>query len=67
MSGHEYIEVAGGVRLHLRDWGQGKPIVFIHGWPLSDEMWEYQFMQLPQEGYRCVGISLRGFGKSDQP
>ncbi len=67
MSSREYFEVEPGVRLHVRDWGKGKTIVFIHGWPLSDEMWEYQFTQLPQKGYRCVAISLRGFGKSDQP
>ncbi|MEA2782454.1 MAG: hypothetical protein QOK29_3998 [Rhodospirillaceae bacterium] len=66
MSGPEYVEVTDGVRLHLRDWGQGKPIVFIHGWPLSNEMWEYQFTQLARN-HRCVAVSLRGFGKSEQP
>lgn len=62
-----YIEVEPNVRVFVRDWGVGKPIVFIHGWPLNHEMFEYQFTQLPQHGYRCVGIDLRGFGKSDQP
>jgi non-heme chloroperoxidase len=67
MSSGEYVEVGSGIRLHVRDWGQGKPIVFIHGWPLSNEMYEYQFADLAKRGFRCVGISLRGFGKSDQP
>lgn len=67
MQGNEFIEVEKNIRLHIRDWGQGKPIVFIHGWPLSHEMYEYQFTQLPQHGYRCVGITLRGFGKSSKP
>lgn len=49
------------------DWGVGKTIVFIHGCTLSHEMFEYQFTQLSQHGYRCVGIDLHGFGKSDQP
>jgi pimeloyl-ACP methyl ester carboxylesterase len=63
----EYVEVEPNVRLHLLDWGQGKPIVFIHGWPLSHEMFEYQYTQLAAQGYRCVGITMRGFGKSSKP
>lgn len=63
----EFIEAAPAVRLHVRDWGTGRPIVFLHGWPLSHEMWEYQFNALPEQGFRCVGITLRGFGRSSQP
>lgn len=62
-----YVEVEAGVRVFVQDWGVGKPIVFIHGWPLSHEMFEYQFTQLPIHGYRCIGIDLRGYGKSDKP
>ena len=36
----EYIEVETNVRLHITDAGKGRPIVLIHGWPLSDEMYE---------------------------
>ncbi|MEI6521309.1 MAG: alpha/beta hydrolase, partial [bacterium] len=67
MKNDEFINVAPNVNLHVRDWGQGKTIVFIPGWPLSHEMFEYQFTQLPQHGYRCIGITQRGFGKSSQP
>jgi proline-specific peptidase len=63
----EYIETSDGVRLHVRDWGEGKPLLFLHGWPLSDEMYEYQFDELRKKGFRCIAFSLRGFGKSDQP
>jgi len=49
------------------DPGNGKPILFVHGWPLSHTMFEYQFNQLPKKGYRCIGVDLRGFGKSDRP
>ncbi|MFY9310704.1 MAG: alpha/beta hydrolase [Bacteroidia bacterium] len=63
----EYIEVVPNVRLHIRDWGAGQPIVFIHGWPYSNDIFEYQFVDLAQKGFRCIGITLRGFGKSDQP
>jgi len=63
----EYIEVEKNVRLHVTDIGEGKPIVLIHGWPLSDGMYEYQYQYLVEKGFRVIGISLRGFGKSDQP
>lgn len=63
----EYIEVEKNVRLHVTDLGEGKPIVLIHGWPLSDAMYEYQYQYLVQKGFRVIGISLRGFGKSDKP
>lgn len=63
----EYIEVEKGVKLHVTDLGDGKPIVLIHGWPLSDEMYEYQYQYLSRRGFRVIGITLRGFGKSDKP
>lgn len=63
----EYITVAENVKLHITDLGEGKPVVLIHGWPLSDAMYEYQYQFLVEKGYRVVGITLRGFGKSDKP
>jgi len=63
----EYIEVEPNVRLHITDAGNGRPIVLIHGWPLSDEMYEYQYNSLIKNNFRVIGISLRGFGKSDKP
>lgn len=63
----EYIEVEKNVRLHVTDLGIGKPVVLIHGWPLSDAMYEYQYAELIQKGYRVIGITLRGFGQSDKP
>ncbi|MFO7614694.1 MAG: alpha/beta hydrolase [Bacteroidales bacterium] len=63
----EYIEVEPNVRLHITDGGEGRPIVLIHGWPLSDEMFEYQYNDLINAGFRAIGITLRGFGKSDKP
>lgn len=63
----QYIEVEKNVRLHVTDIGQGQPIILIHGWPLSDEMYEYQYQDLVQKGFRIIGITLRGFGKSDKP
>jgi non-heme chloroperoxidase len=63
----EFIQVEKNVNLHVTDIGEGRPIVLIHGWPLSDAMYEYQYQYLEQKGFRVIGITLRGFGKSDKP
>ncbi|QRR01354.1 alpha/beta fold hydrolase [Dyadobacter sandarakinus] len=63
----EYIEVEKNVKLHVIDLGEGQPVVLIHGWPLNNEMYEYQYQYLVDKGFRVIGISLRGFGKSDRP
>jgi len=67
MARAEYIEVEPNVRLHVTDAGEGRPIVLIPGWPLSDEMYEYQYNDLINNNFRVIGITLRGFGKSDKP
>ena len=63
----EYIGVAPGIRLHVRDWGQGRAIVLIPGWTLSNDMYDYQMTELAKKGFRAISISQRGFGKSDKP
>ncbi len=63
----EYIKVETNVRLHVTDAGDGRPVVLIPGWPLSDEMYEYQYNDLINNNFRVIGITLRGFGKSDKP
>jgi non-heme chloroperoxidase len=63
----EFIEVEPNVKLHVTDLGEGKPVVLIHGWPLSDAMFEYQYAALVEKNYRVIGITLRGFGLSDKP
>src|ERR1700712_3148376 len=55
------------LNLFYEDLGTGKTVVFIHGWPLSHEMWEYQINELAGKGYRCIAYDRRGFGKSDKP
>ena len=52
------------VKLHYIDQGQGNPIVLIHGWPASYEMWEYQLAELPKHDNRVVAYTRRGFGNS---
>lgn len=67
MSMAHYIEVDSGINLFVEDWGQGKPIVFIAGWPFDHRCYEYQFNEIPKHGFRCIGINMRGYGKSDRP
>ena len=55
------------VRLAYSDYGFGDPVVMIHGWPLSREMWEYQLGDLVDAGFRVVKYDRRGFGKSSKP
>jgi non-heme chloroperoxidase len=62
-----FIEVEKNVKLHVTDLGEGTPVVLIHGWPLSDAMYEYQYQYLIKKGCRVIGITLRGFGESDKP
>ena len=59
---------AGSVRLHIDDsGGSGRPVVLIHGWPLSAQAWEPQVSVLQAAGYRVVAYDRRGFGRSDKP
>ena len=55
------------VQLHYQDYGDGPPVVLIHGWPLSGRTWEAQVGPLVQAGYRVVTYDRRGFGASSQP
>lgn len=60
-------ESSSPANIFYEDWGHGKPVVLIHGWPLSHEMWEYQLTELPKHGVRCIAYDRRGFGKSSKP
>jgi non-heme chloroperoxidase len=64
-----YVKVEPNVKIYVEDLNpEGKrTILFIHGWPGSHKLFEYQFDQLPRMGYRCIGIDTRGFGNSDKP
>jgi non-heme chloroperoxidase len=62
-----YVQVDEHVKIYVEDFGEGRPVLFIHGWPLDHRMYEYQVTHLPPYGFRCIRIDLRGFGQSDQP
>ncbi|GLY33903.1 alpha/beta hydrolase [Kineosporia sp. NBRC 101731] len=53
--------------LHYTDQGSGRPVVLIHGWPLSGRSWENQVPALVAAGYRVITYDRRGFGESSQP
>ena len=55
-----------GVEIFYKDWGQGQPIVFSHGWPLSADDWDAQLMFFVLRGYRVVAHDRRGHGRSTQ-
>lgn len=54
------------IQIYYKDWGNGQPIVFSHGWPLSSDAWEDQMLFLASKGYRCIAHDRRGHGKSSQ-
>lgn len=64
-----YINAEHNVKIYVEDLNPegDKTILFIHGWPGSHKLFEYQFNQLPYYGYRCIGVDTRGFGNSDKP
>jgi non-heme chloroperoxidase len=56
-----------GTNLHLKDAGRGSPVVLIHGWPLTGDMFEYQTLALLEAGHRVITYDRRGFGQSGHP
>ena len=56
-----------GTQIYYKDWGEGQPVVFSHGWPLNGDAWENQMLFLVQNGYRAIAHDRRGHGRSDQP
>jgi pimeloyl-ACP methyl ester carboxylesterase len=55
------------IKLFYTDHGTGNPVVLIHGWPLSHEMWDYQMAELPKHNLRVVAYDRRGFGNPRKP
>lgn len=61
------IKTQDGTELYVKDWGTGRPVILLHGWPLSADMWDAQMLHLANSGFRAVAYDRRGFGRSDQP
>lgn len=64
-----YVNVEPDVNIYVEDLNPrgAQTVVFLHGWPGSHNLFEYQFAELPKHGVRCVGLDMRGFGLSDRP
>jgi pimeloyl-ACP methyl ester carboxylesterase len=60
-------ENSGSIELYYEDHGKGKPVVLIHGWPLSGRSWEKQVPALLDAGHRVITYDRRGFGDSSRP
>jgi non-heme chloroperoxidase len=61
------ITTADGTDLYYKDWGEGPPVTFSHGWPLSADMWDGQLLFLARHGFRVIAHDRRGHGRSSQP
>jgi non-heme chloroperoxidase len=55
-----------GTQIYYKDWGEGQPIFFSHGWPLSADDWDSQMLFFGQRGYRVIAHDRRGHGRSTQ-
>src|SRR5260221_1570210 len=60
-------ENSSNIDLYYEDHGSGKPVILIHGSPLSGASWEKQVPALLEAGRRVITYDRRGFGKSSQP
>ncbi|QNE33274.1 alpha/beta hydrolase [Sphingomonas sp. NBWT7] len=61
-----YVKTRDGADLFVKDWGSGRPVVLVHGWPLSADSWDPQAVALAEAGYRVIAYDRRGFGRSSQ-
>ena len=62
-----YITTTDKTRLYVKDWGSGRPVILLHGWPLSSDSWDDQALAIADAGYRAISYDRRGFGRSSQP
>jgi non-heme chloroperoxidase len=62
-----YIKTRDGTDLYVKDWGSGRPVILLHGWPLDADSWDAQALALAEAGFRAIAYDRRGFGRSGQP
>ncbi len=62
-----YVTTTDNTKLYVKDWGSGKPVIMMSGWPLTADSWDDQAMAIADAGYRAISYDRRGFGRSSQP
>lgn len=62
-----YIKTSDNTKLYVKDWGSGRPVILMHGWPLSADSWDDQAVAIADAGFRAIAYDRRGFGRSEQP
>ena len=62
-----FVTTNDSTKLYVKDWGTGRPVILLHGWPLSADSWDDQAMAIADAGFRAISYDRRGFGRSDQP
>src|SRR5689334_11081507 len=61
------VESDDGTRIHFRDWGVGRTIVFLAPWALCSDWWDIPVMNLVERGWRCITLDRRGHARSEDP
>jgi len=62
-----YATTSDNTKLFYKDWGTGRPVILLSGWPFSSDSWDDQAMAIAAAGYRTIAYDRRGFGRSSQP
>ena len=62
-----FIKTRDGTQLYTKQWGEGRPVILLHGWPLSSDSWDDGAMAIAEAGMKAIFYDRRGFGRSDQP
>ncbi|KXU32718.1 hypothetical protein A0J57_09070 [Sphingobium sp. 22B] len=58
---------ANGIDIHVAEAGQGRPVIFCHGFPESWYSWRHQLVDLADAGYRAIAPDMRGYGRTSAP
>ena len=61
------VETRDGTKLYVKDWGEGRPVILIHGYPLNADAFDKTAWKLAEAGHRAINYDRRGFGRSEQP
>lgn len=61
-----FVTAEDGAQIVYKSWGEGRPVVFSHGWPLNADIWDEQLLFFAQNGFRAIAFDRRGHGRSSQ-